>query len=87
MAAIRYELESKFGSTYGEDEARALIDVLEKQAPTSGNACIAFEYSVLPFIMMNARSRRSSRRIAGLNMRAPVQTGLRRSFYRCLGWA
>lgn len=43
MAAIRLELESKFGSTYGEEEARALIDVLNKQAPTSGNACIAFE--------------------------------------------
>ena len=43
MAAIRYELESKFGSTYGEDEARALIDVLGNQAPTSGNACISFE--------------------------------------------
>ena len=43
MPAIRYELESKFGSTYGEEEERALIEVLRKQAPTSGNACAQFE--------------------------------------------
>src|SRR6185295_14921522 len=39
----KFELESKFGSTYGADEERALIDVLHKQAPTSGNACVQFE--------------------------------------------
>ncbi|MBM3290861.1 MAG: aminotransferase class V-fold PLP-dependent enzyme, partial [Candidatus Hydrogenedentes bacterium] len=43
MAAIRYELESKFGSTYGAEEEAALVDVLRKQAPTSGNACLQFE--------------------------------------------
>jgi len=43
MAAIRYELESKFGSTYGEAEEAAVVDVLRKQAPTSGNACLQFE--------------------------------------------
>ena len=43
MAAIKFELESKFGSTYGEDEERVVIDVLRKHAPTSGNACVRFE--------------------------------------------
>jgi dTDP-4-amino-4,6-dideoxygalactose transaminase len=43
MAAIRYELESKFGSTYGDDEERVIVDVLRKYAPTSGSASAQFE--------------------------------------------
>lgn len=43
MAEIRFELESKFGSTYGTEEEAALIQVLRNYAPTSGNACIQFE--------------------------------------------
>ncbi|NUM53016.1 MAG: DegT/DnrJ/EryC1/StrS family aminotransferase [Candidatus Hydrogenedentes bacterium] len=43
MGAIRFELESKFGATYGDDEERAVIEVLRKHAPTSGPACAQFE--------------------------------------------
>jgi perosamine synthetase len=40
---IRFELESKFGSIYGAEEEEAILEVLRKNAPTSGDACIAFE--------------------------------------------
>lgn len=40
---IRFELESKFGSEYGAEEEQALIEVLRQNAPTSGEACLAFE--------------------------------------------
>ncbi|GMV93646.1 MAG: aminotransferase [Candidatus Hydrogenedentota bacterium] len=40
---IRFELENKFGSIYGEEEERVIIEVLRQNAPTSGNACVAFE--------------------------------------------
>ena len=40
---ILFELESKFGSTYGEEEQAAMMRVLRENAPTSGDHCIAFE--------------------------------------------
>lgn len=40
---IRFELESKFGSIYGPEEEAAMLEVFRKNAPTSGDACIAFE--------------------------------------------
>lgn len=40
---IRYDLEIKFGSEYGPDEEQAVLEVLRKNAPTSGEACVAFE--------------------------------------------
>lgn len=40
---IRFELENKFGSIYGEEEERAIVEVLRQNAPTSGSACAAFE--------------------------------------------
>lgn len=40
---IQHELESKFGSLYGPEEEAAMLAVLRKNAPTSGDACIAFE--------------------------------------------
>ena len=40
---IRYDLQIKFGSEYGEEERTAMLDVLAKGAPTSGDACVAFE--------------------------------------------
>lgn len=40
---IQSELESKFGSMYGADEEAAVLDVLRKHAPTSGEACARFE--------------------------------------------
>lgn len=40
---IRHDLLIQFGSEYGDDEKAAMLDVLAKNAPTSGNACIAFE--------------------------------------------
>ncbi len=43
MAAIKFELESKFGSVYGDGEREAMLDILAKNAPTSGDACIQFE--------------------------------------------
>lgn len=41
--AIKYDLEIKFGSEYGPEEAEAMLHVLSKNAPTSGDECIAFE--------------------------------------------
>lgn len=40
---IRYDLQIRFGSEYGPEEERALIDVLRQGAPTSGTACERFE--------------------------------------------
>lgn len=42
---IQHELESKFGSIYGPEEEAAMLEVLRKNAPTSGDACVAFEQS------------------------------------------
>ncbi len=40
---VKYDLFIKFGSEYGEEEKAAMLDVLAKDAPTSGDACIDFE--------------------------------------------
>lgn len=40
---IRFELESKFGSEYGPEEEKAVLDILHKNAPTSGEASVQFE--------------------------------------------
>ena len=40
---IKYDLQIKFGSEYGADEERAVIDVLRQGAPTSGVQCQEFE--------------------------------------------
>lgn len=40
---IKHELFIQFGSEYGEEEKIAMLDVMAKNAPTSGEACIAFE--------------------------------------------
>jgi len=40
---IKYDLFIKFGSEYGPEEERAILDVLHQNAPTSGDACIQFE--------------------------------------------
>ncbi len=43
MSTIKHGLMIKFGSEYGEEEEQAVLEVLHQNAPTSGNACIAFE--------------------------------------------
>ena len=40
---IVHELEIKFGNAYGPDDEQAVLETLRKNAPTSGDACIAFE--------------------------------------------
>ncbi|MHB8519500.1 MAG: DegT/DnrJ/EryC1/StrS family aminotransferase [Limisphaerales bacterium] len=40
---IKYDLQIKYGSEYGPEEERAMIEVLRQGAPTSGDACIRFE--------------------------------------------
>src|SRR5260221_1734588 len=40
---IQHDLQIKFGSEYGIEEERTIIDVLRQGAPTSGEACIRFE--------------------------------------------
>jgi len=40
---IKHDLVIKFGSEYGPEEERAVLDVLHQNAPTSGDACIQFE--------------------------------------------
>ncbi len=40
---IQHDLAIKFGSEYGPEEERAVLEVLRRNAPTSGEACIEFE--------------------------------------------
>jgi perosamine synthetase len=40
---IKHDLFIQFGSEYGPEEEKAVLDVLHKNAPTSGSACIQFE--------------------------------------------
>jgi len=40
---IKYDLQIKYGSDYGPEEERAVLEVLRQGAPTSGEACIQFE--------------------------------------------
>jgi len=40
---IKHDLQIQFGSEYGPEEERAVLDVLHRNAPTSGAACIQFE--------------------------------------------
>lgn len=40
---IKHDLMIQFGNEYGPDDEAAVLEVLRKNAPTSGSACIAFE--------------------------------------------
>jgi perosamine synthetase len=40
---IKYDLQIRFGSQYGAEEQRAVVEVLRQGAPTSGIACEQFE--------------------------------------------
>lgn len=40
---IKFDLQIKYGSEYGPEEARAILEVLRQGAPTSGEACLQFE--------------------------------------------
>ncbi len=40
---IKFDLQIKYGSEYGEEEEKAVLQVLRQGAPTSGEACIEFE--------------------------------------------
>src|SRR5437870_13322523 len=40
---VRFDLQIKYGSEYGPEEERAVLEVLRQGAPTSGEACIQFE--------------------------------------------
>ncbi len=40
---IKHDLQIKYGTEYGAEEERALLEVLRQGAPTSGDACIQFE--------------------------------------------
>src|SRR5258706_11433085 len=40
---IKFDLQIKYGSEYGPEEERAILEVLRQGAPTSGDACIQFE--------------------------------------------
>ena len=40
---IKYDLQIKHGTEYGPEEEEAVLEVLRKGAPTSGEACIRFE--------------------------------------------
>ena len=40
---IKHDLQIKFGTIYGPEEERAVLDVLRRGAPTSGEACLRFE--------------------------------------------
>jgi len=40
---IKFDLQIKYGSEYGPEEERAVLEVLRQGAPTSGEACVEFE--------------------------------------------
>lgn len=40
---IKFDLQIKYGSEYGLEEERAVLEVLRQGAPTSGEACLQFE--------------------------------------------
>lgn len=40
---IKFDLQIKYGSEYGPEEERAVLEVLRQGAPTSGEACLQFE--------------------------------------------
>jgi dTDP-4-amino-4,6-dideoxygalactose transaminase len=40
---IKFDLQIKYGTEYGPEEERAVLEVLRQGAPTSGEACIQFE--------------------------------------------
>lgn len=40
---IKFDLQIKYGSEYGAEEERAVLEVLRQGAPTSGEACLQFE--------------------------------------------
>ena len=40
---IKHDLYIQFGNEYGQEEEQAIIDVLRKNAPTSGSACVKFD--------------------------------------------
>src|SRR5258706_7925529 len=40
---IKFDLQIKYGSEYGPEEERAILEVLRQGAPTSGEACLQFE--------------------------------------------
>lgn len=40
---LKHDLQIKFGSEYGLEEQAAMLEVLAQGAPTSGDACVAFE--------------------------------------------
>src|ERR1051325_10809524 len=40
---IKFDLQIKYGTEYGPEEERAILEVLRQGAPTSGEACIQFE--------------------------------------------
>lgn len=47
---ILHDLEIKFGSEYGPEEEAAILEVIRKGAPTSGNECIEFEREFAEYI-------------------------------------
>ena len=56
MSKIKYDLEIKFGSSYGNEEEAAMLRVLRNNAPTSGDECISFEKAYASYIgSTNAR--------------------------------
>jgi len=40
---IKFDLQIKYGTEYGPEEERAVLEVLRQGAPTSGEACLQFE--------------------------------------------
>lgn len=40
---VKFDLQIKYGSEYGVEEERAVLEVLRQGAPTSGEACLQFE--------------------------------------------
>src|SRR5205085_11745815 len=40
---IKFDLQIKYGTEYGAEEERAVLEILRQGAPTSGEACIQFE--------------------------------------------
>lgn len=50
MPSVKFDLEIKFGSEYGPEEEQAILEVIRKGAPTSGDACIQFEKDFAAYV-------------------------------------
>ncbi|MBU6399503.1 MAG: DegT/DnrJ/EryC1/StrS family aminotransferase [Verrucomicrobia bacterium] len=73
---IKFDLQIKYGTEYGPEEERAVLEVLRQGAPTSGEACLQFERDLAAYCGV-AHARAVSNGTAALFL-SLVAVGLKR---------